>query len=61
MIFKNNYWFFKSAIPPRICDDIIKFALDKTETTGRIGYGKNKLDKEKLFKLKQQRNSDVVW
>ena len=61
MIFENNYWFFKSAIPPRVCDDIIKFALNKTETIGRTGENNNKLDKEKLFNLKRQRNSNIVW
>ena len=34
MLLEHNYWFFESVIPPKICDDIIKFALDKKETGG---------------------------
>ncbi len=61
MLLEYNYWFFESAIPPKICDDIIKFALDKKETRGMIGGYENKKDKEDLFDLKQQRNSNIVW
>ena len=61
MLLEHNYWFFESVIPPKICDDIIKFALDKKETRGVIGGYENKKDKEGLFDLKQQRNSNIVW
>jgi hypothetical protein len=27
MNISNYYWYFKSAIPPKICDDIIKYGL----------------------------------
>ena len=62
MLFENNYWFFQSAIPPRICDDIIKFALNKKETMATIGkYQNKKIKGDSLFNLKQQRNSNIVW
>ena len=28
----NYYWYFKSAIPVNICDDIIKYSLTKNES-----------------------------
>ena len=28
----NHYWWFKSAVPPKVCDDIIRYALQKKET-----------------------------
>ena len=37
MNLSNYYWAFKSAIPPRICDDIIKYALSQKETMARTG------------------------
>jgi len=62
MLFENNYWFFQSAIPPKICDDIIKFALNKKETMATIGkYQNKKIKGDSLFDLKQQRNSNIVW
>jgi len=61
MLLEHNYWFFESVIPPKICDDIIKFALDKKETRGVIGGYENKKDKEGLFNLKQKRNCNIVW
>jgi hypothetical protein len=32
MNISNYYWYFTSAIPPRICDDIIKYGLSQAET-----------------------------
>ena len=58
----NKYWFFKSALPSRICDDIIKHALSKSETMGKTdGFEKKDLSKDELKSLKKLRNSDLVW
>ena len=38
------YWYFKSAIPPRICDDIVKYGLKHQEDmaiTGGMGRGRD--------------------
>jgi PKHD-type hydroxylase len=62
MNLSNYYWYFKSAIPPRICDNIIKYGLSKQEkmaVTG--GIGNKKLNKEEVRNLKRKRFSDVVW
>jgi len=62
MNLNNYYWYFKSAIPPKICDDIIKYSLSKSETMARTGaYGNKKLSKEETQNLKLKRNSDLVW
>ena len=59
----NYYWYFKSAIPERICDDIIKYGhqlQDQMAVTGGYGQGKN-LSKKQTKDLKKKRNSDIVW
>ena len=58
----NYYWYFKSAIPPKICDDIIKYGLTQEETIARTGgYGDKKLTKDQIKDMKKKRNSDLVW
>jgi PKHD-type hydroxylase len=62
MNLSNYYWAFKSAIPPRICDNIIRYGLSKQEkmaVTG--GIGDKKLNKEEIRDLKRKRFSDIVW
>ena len=62
MNLNNYYWYFKSAIPPKLCDDIIKHGLAKSETMATIGgYGNKKLSKKETQDLKLKRNSDIVW
>ena len=31
------YWYFQSAIPPKICDDIIKYGLNHQEEIALTG------------------------
>jgi PKHD-type hydroxylase len=58
----NHYWYFKSAIPARICDDIIKFGLSKSESLARTaGYDNGPLTQNEIKDLKKKRNSDIVW
>ena len=39
----NYYWYFKSVVPPRICDDIIRYGLSQAETFARTGgYGEDR-------------------
>jgi PKHD-type hydroxylase len=63
----HNFWYFKSALTPRFCDEVIKYALEKKDTlalTGLYGTGrkdKAPLKKEEIRELKRFRNSDVVW
>jgi PKHD-type hydroxylase len=58
----NYYWYFKSVIPERICDDISKYGKQLQQqmaVTG--GYGDKKLNKKQLIDLKKKRDSDIVW
>ena len=59
----NYYWYFKSAIPERICDDIVKYGhqmQDQMAVTGGYGNAK-KLNAKQTKDLKKKRNSDIVW
>jgi len=62
MNLEHYYWYFKSAIPERICDDIVKYGhqlQDQMAITG--GYGNKKLNKKQIKDLKSKRDSDIVW
>ena len=51
----NYFWYFKSALTPRFCDEVIEYALSKKETMGMTGGYANGRN------LKYKRNSDLVW
>ena len=59
----NYYWYFQSAIPHRICDDIVRYGKqlqDGLATTG--GYGDvKKLNQSQIKDLKKKRDSNIVW
>ena len=62
------YWWFKSAIPPRICDDIVNYGLkhkDDMAITGGLGRNRNlqkqPLNKKEIKDLKKKRYSNIVW
>ena len=68
MNLSNYFWFFKSALTPRFCDKVIKYALEKKDTmaiTGDITRGrdvhKQPLNQDEVNDLKRKRNSDLVW
>jgi len=63
MNISNYYYAFISAVPPKICDDIIKYGLSKEERIARVGGldTQKKLSKEELKNLKNKRFSDIVW
>ena len=59
----NYYWYFKSAIPERICNDIVRYGKqlqDGMATTGGYGDAK-KLNQQQIKNLKKKRDSDIVW
>ena len=62
MNISNYYWYFTSAIPPKLCDDIIKYGLSQAETMARTGgYEDKELTKDQIKDMKRKRNSDLVW
>ena len=51
----NYYWYFKSAVPPKICDDIIKYGLSQSETMARTGgYVDKELTKNQIRDMKKK-------
>ena len=53
----NYYWYFQSAIPERICDDIVKYGHQlqhQMAVTGGYGDGK-KLNQKQIKDLKTKR------
>ena len=58
MNLKNYYYYFQSAIPARICDEIVKYGKsisDEMAVTG--GYERKKLNQTQVKDLKKKRNS----
>jgi PKHD-type hydroxylase len=62
MNLSNHYWYFKSALTPRFCDDVIKYGLNNTEILARTGgYEDKELTKDQIKAMKIKRNSDITW
>ena len=62
MNISNYYWYFKSALTPRFCDEVINYANSKKEVMARTGgFGNKKLNKEDIKNLQRKRKSDLVW
>jgi hypothetical protein len=56
MNLNHYYWYFKKAIPDRICDDIIKYGKslqDQMAVTGGVSNTKN-LNKKQIKDLKKK-------
>ena len=57
----NYYWYFQSAIPERICDDIVRYGKslqDQMAVTG--GYGNRPLNKNQIKDLKNFTYDEVI-
>ena len=61
MNISNYYWYFKSALTPKFCDDVIRYALSKKETMAKTGGFEKDEKKSNLKNMKHKRNSDLVW
>ena len=68
MNLSNYFWYFKSALTPRFCDEVVKYALGKKEIMGVTRGSSNDrnlaekpLTKEEVRNLKYKRDSDLVW
>jgi len=63
MNLQHYYWFFKNAIPGHICDDIIRYALQKPKSLASIGTYENykTLTPKQLKGLKQKRDCKISW
>ena len=62
MNLSNYYWYFKSALTPRFCDEVIKYALQQQDSIARTGgFDKPNLSKEDVKNIQRKRKSDLVW
>ena len=62
MNLSNYFWYFKSALTPKFCDEVIKYGLSQKETLARTGgYGDKELSKEDVKNIQRKRRSDLVW
>ena len=56
------YWYFKSAIPPKICDDIIEYGKSQQEQIALTGdYDPNTIGEKDIKDVSKKRKSNVVW
>ena len=67
MNLSNYFWYFKSALTSRFCDEVIKYALEKKETMAITGgYGRDRnldkkpLDKDEVRNLKYKRKNKTT-
>ena len=62
MNLQNYYWYFPKAVPAHICDDIVKYGLQRKEQMAVTGnFGKQRLNKNQIQDLKKKRDSNIVW
>ena len=62
MNLSNYFWYFKSALTPRFCDEVIKYALEQKDGIARTGgFDKKELSKEDVKNIQRKRKSDLVW
>jgi len=58
-----HYWYFKGALTPKFCDDLIKYGNQQREllaVTGSLSKKDSISDKE-IKDLKKKRDSNIVW
>ena len=62
MNLSNYFWYFKSALTPKFCDEVIKYALEQKDGIARTGgFDKKELSKEDVKNIQRKRKSDLVW
>jgi PKHD-type hydroxylase len=67
MNLQNYYYYFKNALTPRFCDEIIKYGVSEQEQQAMVGELSEKVNKgislndNELKDLKLKRDSSIVW
>jgi len=67
MNLQNYYYFFREALTPRFCDELIKYGISQQEQLALTGGQTNKvnqgkpLDDKDILDLKKKRDSNIVW
>jgi PKHD-type hydroxylase len=64
----NHYYYFKSVLTPRFCDELLAYGKKHQEQIALTGgidtdrdLKKNPLSKKEIKDLKKKRNSNIVW
>jgi PKHD-type hydroxylase len=67
MHLKNYYYYFQSALSPKLCDDILNYGkkhqteMALTGGAADIVQNKGKLNKKEIKNIQKKRKSDIVW
>lgn len=63
MNLENYYYVFQGAVPPRICNDIIRYGEEQAKQVALTGdfNPNNPLNQNDISKLYKTRNSSIVW
>jgi len=67
MNLQNYYYYFPSALPIKMCDDILSYGKSKQSEIGLIDLAKDivdqkgKLNKKDIQNIQKKRKSDIVW
>ena len=70
MNISNYYYYFVSAVPERICDDIVKYGYaskDRQQQAITGGFGRDRdltkqpLEDKELKDIKKKRDSNIIW
>jgi PKHD-type hydroxylase len=67
MNLKNYYYYFQSALSPKICDDILNYGKRHQSQMAVTGGAtddiktKGKLNKKDIKNIQKKRKSDIVW
>ena len=62
MNLKYYYWYFPSAIPERICDEIVRYGKEQDKQMALTGDAElNNLTTLDVKNIQKKRKSDVVW
>jgi PKHD-type hydroxylase len=61
MNLKNYYFYFKSALSPKLCDEILNYGKKHQSEMGITGGKKNSLSKKEIKNIQKKRKSNVVW
>jgi PKHD-type hydroxylase len=58
----NYYYYFKKALSPKFCNEVLQFAKQKQEQIATTGFlQKENLSKKELKDLKKKRDSNIIW
>jgi PKHD-type hydroxylase len=63
MHYDATYWYFQSVLPPRFCDELIKYGKKHQASMGLIGNKKDikDLTKKDVKNIQKKRKSSLVW